>query len=449
MATLNEKEKNKLEVIKKIISKEMTKVEGSNELDLSIKQVNRLIKRFLEEGEEGLMHKSRGKESTKKIDSSIKEEILKVYDEEYYDYNFTHFYEEIRDRFDVSYVTVCNILNEQEYISPQAQHKTKKLYNENMKKAIKENKVTDNQLKIYDIRVEEEEEKHVRRSSLLYDFGQEVQMDAALFIWFGNIPTMLHLAVDKATKKVLYGWFDYQETSFAYYILLMNVILKYGIPKTIRTDKRGCFNVNFNKFFKTNLNLTQFGRMCKELKIKLLCSSEPTFKPNVERENRTFKGRLKSELRHENIIELDDANKYLNEIFIPKMNELFSYDIRKDKNIMRENTYSIEELNIIISERQERIIDNASSIKFLSDYYVPINDETGEVVSYPRGAKCTVILAYNGGYYCKIEGNLYSLLKIEKYNEPKVKEKKEPKYKGHIPAPDHPWRQYKNKKEVK
>ena len=43
----------------------------------------------------------------------------------------------------------------------------------------------------------------------MYGFGQEVQMDACEKKWFGGIVTYLHLAVDKGTKKVLFGWFEY------------------------------------------------------------------------------------------------------------------------------------------------------------------------------------------------------------------------------------------------
>lgn len=445
MVTLSEKEKKKVLIIQKVISKNLSRKEASLELGVSLRQIDRLKTIYIEQGENGFYHKNRGKINNNKIQNNKKEEIVNLYLSEYFDYNFTHFYEEVGDRLNVSFIAMCNILNEHDIISPEAQHKTVKLYNEKMRKAIKENQASKEQIDIYNKRIELEKEKHVRRSSLLYKFGQEVQMDAALFIWFGSIPTMLHLAVDKATKKVLYGWFDYQETSYAYYVLLMNIVLKYGIPETIRTDKRGCFNVNNTKYSKSNLNITQFGHMCKELRIHLYCSSDPLFKPNVERENKTFKGRLKAELRHKNIIELEEANRYLNEVFIPKMNENFSYNIEKDKNNMRENSYTKEELNIIISERYKRQIDNASAIKFSTDYYIPISIETGEVVSYSKNTECLVIIGYDGKYYCKINDILYLLLKIEK-REKKVyvkKDKSEYKYKGHIPSKDHPWRKCK------
>ena len=54
-----------------------------------------------------------------------------------------------------------------------------------------------------------------------------------------------------------------------------------------------------------------------------------------------------------------------------------------------------EELNLIISERYTRIINNASSISFNADYYVPVDVETGEIITYKHKTECTVIIAYD------------------------------------------------------
>ena len=227
-------------------------------------------------------------------------------------------------------------------------------------------------------------------------------MDAAFAIWYGEKVRALHLAVDKATKQVLYGWFDIQETTRAYFVMLMNIILKHGIPKKIKTDKRGTFSIN-NVKSKSSLNTTQFGRVCEELEIHLSSSSDPLFKPNVERENKTFKGRLIAELRHEHIIDDESANKYLNEVFIPKMNSKFAYEIDFERNDMRENTYGFEELNIIISERYSRKIDNSSSIKYKSKYYIPVDIETGEIMSFKQNTIGIIIIAYDNSYWCNID----------------------------------------------
>lgn len=447
MADLNDREIEKLNVIKKVFIGECTKKGASNSLGLTIRQIDRLLNKFKIEGEKGFVHKNRGKESKKKISLELKQEIVDLYIAEYFDYNFTHFFEEIQEKYKLSYKTIDNILTKADIISPEAQHKTIKLYNANMKKAIRENKATTEQIQIYKKRQEKENQKHIRRSSLLYNYGQEIQMDAAFAAWYGEKARALHLAVDKATKRVLYGWFDIQETTRAYFLLLMNIILKYGIPKKIKTDKRGTFSIN-NVKTKSNLNTTQFGRVCEDLEIYLSSNSDPLFKPNVERENKTFKGRLIAELRHENIIDDEEANRYLNEVFIPKMNSKFAYEIDYDRNDMRENTYSYEELNIIISEQYSRKVDNSSSIKYKGKYYVPIDIETGEIMSFEQNTICTIIITYDISYWCNINNSLYKLLEV-KAPEKKIYQKTTKtqeeinKSKAHKPAPNHPWRSYK------
>lgn len=448
MADLNAQEMEKLNIIKKVLIGECTKKEASDSLGLTVRQINRLLIKLKKEGEKGFIHKNRGKESKKKISSEIEKEIVDLYITEYFDYNFTHFFEEIQEKYNLSYKTIDNILTEADIISPEAQHRTIKLYNANMKKAIRNKEATTEQIRIYKKRQESEKQKHIRRSSLLYNYGQEIQMDAAFAIWYGEKARALHLAVDKATKRVLYGWFDIQETTRAYFLMLMNIILKYGIPKKIKTDKRGTFSIN-NVKTKSNLNTTQFGRICEELEIYLSSSSDPLFKPNVERENKTFKGRLIAELRHENVIDDESANKYSNEVFIPKMNSKFAYEIDFERNDMRENTYNFEELNIIISEQYSRKIDNSSSIKYRGKYYIPIDLETGEIMSFEQSTTCIIIIAYDNSYWCNINKNLYKLHEI-KAPEKKVYQKTTKtqeeinQSKAHKPSPNHPWRRYKN-----
>ena len=272
----------------------------------------------------------------------------------------------------------------------------------------------------------------------MYAFGQEVQMDASPKIWFGDIVTHLHLSVDKGTKKVLFGWFEYEEITRAYFVLLYNTIINYGIPKRIKTDNRTTFSNQENK-----VDTTQFGRICIDLAIELITTSIPTAKANVERENKTFKDRLIAELRHEGITDIDNANKYLNEIFIPKMNKKFSYAIDEKISMMKKNNYSDEELNLIISEKFTRIIDNASTIKYDNKYYIPINPDTGEVTCFMKKTECKFIITYNAEYWCEIENNYYMLLEIENRDTTMKKEidnDKSIEKKKYIPPKNHPWR---------
>lgn len=430
-------------IIKKVIAKELTQKEAALKLEITDRQIRRIIVKYKSIGDKAFIHKNAGKPShNKKIPNDISNEIINNYLINYSDYGFTHFYEEKGYKYGISFSAMITIFINNDIISPYAQHKTIKLYNENMKNAIRDRSITESQKKLFEQRKQEEFEKHIRKSTLHYSFGQEVQMDAAFWIWFGTEETALHLSVDKATKKVLSGYFDYEETTSAYLIVLMNMIINFGIPKTIRTDKRNSFSINNAKSSKSKLNVTQFGRICEELNINLICSSNPLFKPNAERENGTFKRRLKAELRHAGITTIEDANRYLNEIFIPKINKRFSYDINPKKNVMRENNYTKNELNFIISIRHERTIDNASSVKYLNKYYLPIDEEKGEVISFKSGTKCNVVDTYdNNKLYGIINEKTYLLMLVEQQEVKTISASKN----GFKPSENNPWRRFKIK----
>lgn len=436
---LNDKERKKLEVIRKVISKEMTIKEATCELGLSRQHIHRLINIYKKEGESGFAHKSRGKTPSNKIDYKIIEEIQQLYLDDFYDHNYEHFFEEIKDRYSISYPSLYRCLSSDDIISPLAHKETIKLYNERMEKAINgEEKIQEEIVELFQSRQIAFEKAHTRRSSNNYGFGQEVQMDACEKIWFGNVVTYLHLAVDKGTKKVLFGWFEYEELTRGYFVLLYNIIINYGIPEKIKADNRNSFSNNKNQ-----VDTTQFGSICNALGIQLETTSIPTGKPNVERENGTFKNRLIAELRRKGITDIDEANKYLNEIFIPKMNKKFSYEIDPKTSKMKPNNYSLEELNLIISEKYTRIIDNASSIKYNNKYYVPINSKTGEVTCFMKKTECTFIITYNAEYWCKIEGNYYMMLEIQDRNTTMKKENDNDnptEKKKYIPPENHPWR---------
>lgn len=309
------------------------------------------------------------------------------------------------------------------------------------KKTIKDNKIENKEkIELYKSRIIETEKAHIRRSSNLYAFGQEIQMDACFKLWFGGIASTLHLAVDKGTKKVLFGWFEYEEITRGYFVLLYNIIINYGIPHKIKTDNRNSFSNGKNK-----VDTTQFGSICNELGIILVTTSVATSKSNVERENGTFKNRLIAELRHEGITDIDSANEYLNNIFIPKMNAKFSYKI--NKTMMKENNYSDLELNLIISEKYERLIDNASTVKYKNKYYIPVDPNTGEIISFIPKTICTLIITYNAELWSKIENKYYIMLEIEKRETVMEKEVKSSikEKKKYIPPSNHPWRKsYKN-----
>lgn len=446
---LKKKELRKYEIIQKVVNDEISKNEAEASLNLSRQHLNRLIKIYKAQGKDGFIHKNRGRKNKNKKDPNIIKEIEELYLTEYYDYNFEAFYEEIEERYNISYSVMSKAFLEDDIISPIAHKKTIKLYNENMKKAMVQkgenntnDKLLESKVELFKTRKIAQEKAYIRRPNNLSAFGQEVQMDACSKLWFGDIVSFLHLAVDKATKKVLFGWFEYEEITRGYFVVLMHILLNYGIPYKIKTDNRSTFSTNRKD--KNKFNETQFGKICEYLGIFLETTSIAVSKANVERENGTFKNRLIAELRHENVTDIDCANEYLNKIFIPKMNKKFSYDIDEKKSMIKTNDYTYEELNLIISEKYNRLIDNASSVSFNGKYYIPVDTETGEIVTYKHRTECTVIIAYDSSYWCEIENNYYRLCEVTKKEKVlKTKEKEhisDNKKDKYIPPESHPWR---------
>lgn len=443
---LNDVERKKYETIKKVINGETTRKEASAELNLSLKQIDRLKNAYLNEGEKGFIHGNRGKINSNKKDENLIKELEELYLTKFYDFNFEQFYErQVFGKHDISYDVMIKRFTNDDIISPLAHKKTVKNYNEKMKEAIKnKDYVQEEKIELFKSRIIEVEKAHIRRSNNLYVFGQEIQMDACQKLWFGGIASYLHLAVDKATKKVLFGWFEYEEITRGYYVLLFHIIINYGIPAKIKADNRSSFSANNAKNKEKKHFLTQFGKVCERLNIVLETTSIATAKANIERENATFKNRLIAELRYEEITTIDEANEYLNNVFIPYMNKKFSYAIDEKTSMMKENNYTEEELKLIISERNNKIIDNASSISYKNKYYVPINVETGEVTCFLKGTKCTLIINYDGDYWGEIENHYYQLAELENRDSIMKKESEVlPTKKEHhkyIPPKNHPWR---------
>ena len=437
---LNDKEKFTFETIEKVVNGDITRKEAEFELNKSRQQIYRLINIYKSEGEKGFIHKNRGRSNPNKIDRNIIEELENLYLTKYYNFNFEHFLEKVKKDYNISYSVILNEFKKDDIISPLAHNNTIKLYTNNMNKAIENNdeKLSEEKIELFKSRQIAIEKARTRKSTTLYSFGQEVQMDACEKKWFGSIVSHLHLAVDKGTKKVLFGWFEYEEITRGYFVLLFNIIVNYGIPKRIKTDNRNSFSNNKNK-----VDTTQFGIICETLGIELITTSAAVGKPNVERANKTFKDRLIAELEYEGINDIDKANEYLNNVFIPYMNKKFSYEIDHKTSKIRPNNYTEEELNLIISEKYNRIIDNASSIKYNNKYYIPVNPDTGVITSFMKKTECSFIITYNAEYWCKIESNYYKLIELENRDSTMKKEidnNKPVEIKKYIPPTNHPWR---------
>ena len=227
---LRMKEQKKYEVIKELVEHGGNKERAALKLGITIRQVNRLIIIYKERGKEGFVHGNRSRKPATTLNKSLSEDIILLYKTKYQDFNFSHFkeYLEEEENIKVSYKFIYDTLTKEGILSPKARKRTIKEYIK--KQLLKEKKINlaMNEKQINEI-VNHEinlEYSHPRGEKPKY-FGEIIEQDGSIHLWFGDKKTCLHLAIDKATSIIVGAWFDNQETLNGYYNIYHQILTKY------------------------------------------------------------------------------------------------------------------------------------------------------------------------------------------------------------------------------
>ena len=444
---LRMKEQKKYEVIKELVEHGGSKERAALKLGITIRQVNRLIIIYKERGKKGFVHGNRSRKPATTLNKSLSEDIILLYKTKYQDFNFSHFkeYLEEEENIKVSYKFIYDTLTKEGILSPKARKRTIKEYIK--KQLLKEKKINlamsekqINEIVNHEINLEY---SHPRGEKPKY-FGEIIEQDGSIHLWFGDKKTCLHLAIDKATSIIVGAWFDNQETLNGYYHVLYQILNNYGIPYRFLTDNRTVFNymlLNPDKRTSEKDVLTQYGYACKQLGIDLNTTSVSQAKGLIERTNGTFQGRLVNELKLNGITTIEEANKYLTEVFVPKFNSKFAMDYHKFKSVF-EIAPSEEVINYTLAILTPRKIDNGNSIKYKNKYYQPYLNN--EIKCFLPKTECLVINAYNGELLVAIDEQVLELKELSRnerfskeFDEEVVEKQEKEKY---IPPMTHPWK---------
>ena len=418
------------------------------QLGYSVRSINRWLALYTKaltegkSGEEMFIHGNRGKQPACAIPQEIKEKIIRLYCGKYYDANFTHFTELLEKHEDIKYSvsTITAILEAQQIYSPRITKSKRKRIKKALKKLQKTTTSKREKEKIQNNLVALED-AHSRQPRKKYS-GELIQMDASSKEWIPGQIWHLHIAVDNATGAIVGMWFDWQETLNGYYHVLDQMLSNFGIPAEIRTDNRTVFIYKSKKSSSLDEDAqTQFGYACKQLGIKLSCTSVPQAKGQVERMNATMQSRLPIELRLAGVSDIDSANEFLKS-YLKEFNTKRARFFNGNKSVFVAQPPE-EKKNLILAVITSRTVDQGHSIKFEKNYYRMI-DKDGNQVHYTKGTKVTVIRAFNGDLYCIVnDEHIYALevipeceLYSKEFDPQPQKEQKKP----HVPSIDHPWK---------
>ena len=390
------KEIEKLKVITDVTEKIISQKIASKRLNLSSRQIRRLIKRFKTQGAKGLANKHRNTVSNRKLPDDLRLKVLELYKQNYPDFRPTFF---------------CEKLSELHNIEISKETARKWLLSEGLWKRERKIKLR----------------KSLRERKPC--FGEMLQLDGSKHDWFEGKrdKAVLMSFIDDATGMIYARFYEYEGTIPAM-DLLKNYILEYGLPMSIYSDKHTTYKSPDKEA------LSQFGRALSELGIELIHANTPQAKGRIERSFSTLQDRLVKEMRLKNIRGIETANNFLKE-YLPVFNSKFNViaEDNTDVNVKIDETVNLDDYLCI---KQERTVKNDNTISYNSKLY--------QLEPGIRAKKVTIEEHIDGGVYIKYNGISLKYKEIIK-RPAKVTEKVIKIRKGYIPPLDHPWRQSFNK----
>ena len=408
---MSAKELSRLEVMQRLSRKQMSQQEAGKLLDLSTRQIKRLLKAYREKGAAGLVSKQRGRKSNNRLAEDVKKRTLNLLRTKYKGFGPTLAHEK---------------LVEKEKLKLSDESVRKLMIEEGIWKAHKAKKMAVHQLR-------------ERRAC----FGELVQIDGSPHDWFEGRaePCVLLVFIDDATGKLGQLRFVESESFFSYCQAAEGYFRRWGKPMAFYSDKNSIFRVNVPSI-SAGEALTQFGRAMQELDIEILCANTPQAKGRVERIIQTLQDRLPKEMRLCSISSMAEGNVYLPE-FMQELNQRFAVDPRSSVNAHRPLTAK-DDLARILTWQETRTLSKNLTLQFQKTVY---QIQTPRPSYALRNAQVTVCVNDQEEITILYHGKalLHSIYKQQAKQAEVVSAKQldlalQPKRLPPKPAPDHPWR---------
>lgn len=329
---MSEKERQRKAVLEMVRQRRLSLRQASLQCALSYRQTLRIYQRYLESGDAGLTHQSRGQRSNRK--NPHQEAIIALYQTRYEGFGPTLASEYLlEDGYEVNHETLRQWL-----LSEGLWKKQRK------------------------------RDPYRQRREQRAQFGELVQVDGSIHDWLGQgkHDCLLNM-VDDATGKTL-AILDSGETTRVVFLALWKWIEHYGIPLALYVDMK-------NVYLSPCLSHVQIA--CQKLGIHIVRARSPQAKGRVERNHAVYQDRLVKALRLKNINTLGNANRFLEDGFIDNLNRKFEKTARNPQSAHR--PLQDVDLNQIFCWEYERKIQHDWTFSFEGHYY-QIEKKCGDII---------------------------------------------------------------------
>jgi transposase len=310
--------------------KRLTQHEAGQLLGVSERTFRRQIGRFEAEGMDGLIDRRMAQVSSRRAPVDEVLGVLRLYGSAYEGWNVKHFHTwyEREHAGRRSYSWVKNVLQEAKLVvcaKARGKHRKKR-----------------------------------ERKPLP---GMMVHQDASTHQWVPGQMWDLVVTMDDATSKHTSMFFCAEEGTDSSFHGFGQTIARYGLFCSVYTD-RG------SHYFRTReaggkldkVNLTQVGRALKQLGIEHIGAYSPEARGRSERAFDTHQGRLPKELARAGITDMDAANRYLEQVYMPNHNAEFALPALEEGSAFV--PYIGTRLPDILCAQYERTVENDNCVSF-------------------------------------------------------------------------------------
>ena len=335
---MSEKELDRVAVLARVSSGELKLVDGAHLLGVSYRQAMRMRQSYQQHGPAGLKHGNAGKPSHNRKPAELRREVLQLIRE--------HYGGAAGERFGPTLAA--------EHLE---RDHGRQVHEETLRRWMLAEGLWSRARKRQPYRKRRERKPH---------FGELVQLDGSHHAWLGQRGPRgcLMVMVDDATGECQ-ARLGAQETIWAAVGVLRCWIERYGVPLALYVDWKNVYvrGPNAQERGSGEEPVTQFGRMCAKLGIRIIAASSPQAKGRVERAHGTHQDRLVKKLRVQNIATYAAANQFLEQEYLAEHNRQFHKPAARREDYHRPAPRP-EQLRQIFRLEQERRISNDWVVRY-------------------------------------------------------------------------------------
>jgi molybdenum-dependent DNA-binding transcriptional regulator ModE len=321
---MSSKERKRMVILREVKQGKLSVAGAGRLLGVCYRQAKRLWQRFQAAGDAGLVHRSRGRPGPRRKAAKLRGQVLARYQERYPDFGPTLAAEKLQaEGLGVDHETLRRWLVE------------KRLWQVGRKR-----------------------QQHRAWRERRECFGQMVQLDGSQHDWFEGRrdKAVLMVMVDDATNRTR-ARFSEEETTRAAYDVLEGWVRQHGVPGSLYVDRDSIYRCERVATVAEQIAgeepRTQFGRAMEQLGVELILAHSPQAKGRVERRNGLLQDRLVKELRLAGISDLAKANEFLDQTFLPALNQRFTLAARSPVDAHRPSTGNLAE---VLSWEEARVV---------------------------------------------------------------------------------------------